>query len=43
MEGVREQDVMRLYGHNRVETTEREGEGATKREASQFVILSHIH
>jgi hypothetical protein len=30
MEGVREQDVMRLYGHNRVETTEREEERASK-------------
>jgi len=43
MEEVREKDVMRLYGHNRVVTTEREVERATNWEASQFVILPHIH
>jgi len=30
MEGVREQDVMRLYGFKRVETTERVVERTTK-------------
>ena len=43
MGGVQQHDVMRLYGHNRVETREIEEESATNRESSQSVILPHSH